>query len=169
MIDILPGNIIRFFVLVLLQVLVLNNVQLTALQINPYVYVLFVLLLPFETPGWLLLVSAFLIGISVDIFSDTIGLHATATVFMAFLRPYILQLISTRDGYEIGTAPRLSFYGFFWFVKYATILIFAHHIAYFYAEAFSFSEFFFTFLKAILSTIFTGLLVVLSQYFIYKK
>ncbi|MFZ4059415.1 MAG: rod shape-determining protein MreD, partial [Ferruginibacter sp.] len=70
-------NISRFFLLILLQVLVFNNMHLNG-YINPYVYVLFILLLPFETPQWLLLISAFLLGFGVDLFSDTMGMHTAA-------------------------------------------------------------------------------------------
>ncbi len=92
-------NIIRFVVLVLLQVAVFNNIQLSGF-LNPYVYILFILLLPFETPSWLLLILSFLIGFCIDIFSNTIGLHASACVFMGYMRPFVLNLISVRDNYE---------------------------------------------------------------------
>ena len=67
MINLYVRNIGRFIVLVLFQVLVLNNIQFSG-YVNPFMYVLFILLLPFETPRWLLLLSGFLLGLSVDIF-----------------------------------------------------------------------------------------------------
>ncbi len=109
MIRVLPRNIIRFVLLVLFQVLVFNNIQLGG-YLNPYIYVLFLLLMPFETPRWLLLVAAFTLGISIDVFSNTLGIHTSATVFMAFIRPFVLDFIAPRDGYEIGTqtySPKL--------------------------------------------------------------
>ena len=75
-------NIIRFVVLVFIQVAILNNIQISGF-INPYMYVLFILLLPFETPNWILLVLSFFLGLSIDIFSNTLGMHASASVFMA--------------------------------------------------------------------------------------
>ena len=59
-------NIIRFVVLVFIQVAILNNIQISGF-INPYMYVLFILLLPFETPNWILLVLSFFLGLSIDI------------------------------------------------------------------------------------------------------
>jgi rod shape-determining protein MreD len=155
-------------VLVLFQVLVLNNIQFSGF-VNPFMYILFILLLPFETPRWLLLLSGFLLGLSVDIFSNTLGLHASASVFMAFMRPYVLRIISPRDGYESGTFPRVFYYGLTWFLKYAVILVVMHHLFLFYFEVFRLSEFFRTLLRVILSTSFSTIIIVLSQYIIYRK
>jgi len=168
MINLYVRNIGRFIVLVLFQVLVLNNIQFSG-YVNPFMYVLFILLLPFETPRWLLLLSGFLLGLSVDIFSNTLGLHASATVFMAFMRPYVLRIISPRDGYETGTFPRVFYYGVTWFLNYAIILVVMHHLFLFYIEVFRFAEFFRTLLRVILSASFSILIIVISQYIIYRK
>jgi rod shape-determining protein MreD len=168
MIRSLINYIISFFILIFLQILVFNNIQFSGF-INPYFYVIFIILLPFETPGWLLLTTSFLLGISVDIFSHTLGMHAAACTFMAFIRPTILKSFAPRDGYEAGTMPRLSIFGLEWFAKYALILIFLHHLVLFYTEMFRFSDFFYTLLRAILSTIFTGFLVIISQYFVFRR
>lgn len=168
MINLYVRNIGRFIVLVLFQVLVLNNIQFSG-YVNPFMYVLFILLLPFETPRWLLLLSGFLLGLSVDIFSNTLGLHASATVFMAFMRPYVLRIISPHDGYETGTFPRVFYYGVTWFLNYAIILVVMHHLFLFYIEVFRFAEFFRTLLRVILSASFSILIIVISQYIIYRK
>ena len=168
MIKLFGRNIIRFIVLVLVQILVLNNIQISG-YILPYFYVLFILLMPFETPKWMLLCIAFALGISVDFFTQTIGMHAAASVFMAYLRPWVLEMNSPRDGYEPGTYPRLYYYGFQWFLRYTVILVLAHHFFLFYIEVFRFSEFFSTLLRVLLSTVFSVILILLSQYFIYRK
>jgi rod shape-determining protein MreD len=168
MIKLAGRNIIRFIVLVLIQVLILNNIQVSG-YIIPYFYVLFILLMPFETPNWLLLVVAFGLGISVDLFVQTPGMHAAATVFMAFLRPWVLEMSAPRDGYEAGSFPRIYYYGFQWFLRYTVILVFAHHFLLFFIEVFRFAEFFSTLLRVILSSILSIILIMLSQYFIYRK
>ncbi|MFO7924471.1 MAG: rod shape-determining protein MreD [Bacteroidales bacterium] len=168
MIKVLPRNILRIIVLVFIQVFIMNNIQLSGF-VNPYFYVLFVLLLPFETPGWLLLSLAFALGLTIDIFSNTPGLHASATLFMAFLRPLVLDYFAPRDGYVPNTFPRIYYYGFGWFFQYSAILILGHHFFLFYIEVFRLSDFFLTFWRAILSSVFTIFLVVISQYFIYRK
>ncbi|OFY92857.1 MAG: rod shape-determining protein MreD [Bacteroidetes bacterium RIFCSPLOWO2_12_FULL_31_6] len=161
-------NIIRFFVLVLVQVLIVKNIELGRF-INPFVYVLFIIVLPFETPKWLLLIASFIIGITVDMFYDTAGMHAAACVLIAYIRPGVLKLFSPRDGYEFGTQPSIQYLGIPWFLSYAGILVLIHHLVLFYIEIFRFNEFFSTFFRVILSSIFTLLLVVISQYLFQRK
>jgi cell shape-determining protein MreD len=161
-------NIVRFAILVGIQVLVIKNIELGRF-INPFIYVLFIIGLPFETPKWLLLFSAFAMGITVDLFYDTAGMHAAACVFIAYLRPGLLKLFSPRDGYEFGTQPTIQYLGIPWFLSYSGILIVLHHLILFYIEVFRFSEFFSTFFRVIVSSVFTILLVVISQYLFHRK
>ena len=168
MVRLFARNIIRFFVVVLIQVLLLDNIMLGG-YLNPYFYIIFILLMPFETPRWLLLVSAFLLGITVDLFSDTLGMHTAATVFMAFMRPWVLSIFAPRDGYETDSFPRIYYYGFSWFLSYTLALTFIHHLLLFYIEVFHFHEFLSTLLRATLSTTLTASIIILSQFFIFKK
>ncbi len=108
-------------------------------------------------------------GITVDMFDDTAGMHAAACVFIAYIRPTVLKLFSPRDGYEFGTQPSIQYLGVPWFLSYSTILIVLHHLVLFYIEVFRFSEFFSTFLRVIISSAFTVLLVVISQYLFHRK
>jgi rod shape-determining protein MreD len=168
MINNLPKNIGLFIFLILFQVLILNHIEFSGF-INPYLYVLFILILPLETPKWFLLVTAFFLGLSVDLFSHTLGMHACATVTMAFLRPYLLKVIAPREGYETGAQPNARFFGMEWFIRYATILVVVHHSVLFYIEVFSFHQFFSTLLRVILSSIFTLILIVMSQFLTLKR
>jgi rod shape-determining protein MreD len=161
-------NIGMFVFLILLQVWVLNHIEFSGF-INPYLYILFIILLPFETPKWVLLIAAFLLGLIIDIFMGTWGIHTFATVFLAYIRPYMLKVIAPRDGYEAGTQPNVRFFGFGWFIRYAAILVLAHHFVLFYLEAFKFHQFFSTLLRVMLSSIFTMVLVVLSQLLTQKR
>lgn len=161
-------NIIRFILLVGVQVLIINNIELGRF-INPFLYVLFIIILPFETPKWLVLISAFLIGITMDMFSDTGGMHAAACVFIGYIRPGVLKLFSPREGYEFGTQPTVQYLGIPWFLSYAGILVLSHHLILFYVEVFRFSEFFSTFFRVIISSFFTLLLVIVTQYLFYRK
>ncbi len=115
-----------------------------------------------------MLITAFILGLTIDLFSGTVGMHSSATVFMAFLRPYVLKVISPRDGYESETLPQLRYYGASWFIRYAVILILVHHFFLFFIEVLRFSNFFATFARVVLSSIFTIILVLISQYF-YRK
>jgi len=168
MIDNIQKNIVLFFVLVLLQVLVLNNIQLSG-YLNPYLYILFIILLPFETPGWLVLILGFLLGFSIDIFSNTLGINAAATVAMAFARQHLLRSLAPRGGFELNSSPNIHTNGIWWFVKYSFSLIIIHHIYLFYLAVFSFQFFFKTLFLSILNAIVTCGIIVLSQYVSRKK
>jgi len=164
----LTRNIIRFIVVVLFQILVMDNVMINGYLV-PYVYLLFILLMPFETPRWVILLSGFLLGLGIDIFEQTPGMHTAATVLVAFIRPYLLNLLSPRDGYEPDTFPRIHYYGFLWFVKYALIIVIIHHFVLFYLEVFQLKDFLSTLLRVILSTLLSASTIVLSQYFVFRK
>jgi len=161
-------NIIRFLVVIIFQVLVMDNVMINGYMI-PYVYLLFILLMPFETPPWVLLVSGFILGLSIDLFENTPGMHTAATVLVAFIRPYLLKLLASRDGYESETFPRIHYYGIAWFLKYTLIIVVIHHFALFYLEVFQLKDFLSTFLRVILSSILSASVIVLSQYFVFRK
>ncbi len=165
-------NIIKygaiFILLVLFQGLILNNIEFGD-YVVPLLYVVFILALPFETPNWLVLIIGFVLGIFIDSFTDTLGMHTSATVFMAFGRSYLLKLIEPRGGYEFNSKPNVQFMGLTWYLLYASILVFLHHIFLFYIEAFKFTQFFFTFGRAIASTFFTMILVLIVQLFNYKS
>ncbi len=168
MISYVPRYLFNFVFFTLIQVLVLNNIQLSGF-LNPYLYILFIITLPFETPGWLLLLLGFSSGMVVDLFSNTPGMHASATVFVSFLRPYVLRLFAPRDEYQPGTIPTMSYYGFGWFLKYATILVLGHHFFLFFIEVFSLTHFFSTLLRVLSSTAFTLLLILVAQLFSQGK
>ncbi len=157
-----------FVVLVLTQVVLLDNIEISRYTV-PFLYVLFILVLPFDTPGWLLLLLAFLTGFTIDLFEHTYGLHTAATVLMAWLRPGVLQLIAPRDGYTPNTRPGISDYGLGWFLEYTIPLILVHHLFLFYFEVFTFHHFFSTLLRVLGSTSFTLVLVLLGQLFVLKN
>lgn len=155
-------------IVVLVQVLLLNHIQISGF-INPYLYILFILALPFNTPKYLLLILGFLLGLNIDIFSNTIGIHAAATTFLAFIRPSVVNLISSRDVLETSSIPRIRELGLNWYLRYAIILVLIHHFFLFYIEVFTFHGFFYTLLRALLSSFFTLVLIILSQYITYKE
>jgi rod shape-determining protein MreD len=154
---------ILFLILILVQVLILNNIRFNG-YINPYIYILFILLLPVEIPSWLLLLISFGTGLIMDYFSGTPGLHSSATVLAGFARPYALRLISPRDGYEPGVNPSMMIYGFRWFLTYTLFIVIIHHTALFYLEVFRFSEFFRTLFRVMMSSIFSVIFILLLEY-----
>ncbi len=161
-------NVFRFVLLVFLQLFVLNNIQFSGF-VNPYLYVLFILLLPFETPGWLLLVLAFILGLVIDVASVTVGYHTMATVLMAYFRFHLLRFIAPHDGYEPGMSPTIQSLGLAWFLKYTSILVLSHHLVLFWVESFSFNDFLPATLRALASSIFTILLILIYQFLTFRS
>ncbi len=161
-------NIILFISLVLLQVLVFNNIQVFS-YITPFIYIIFILQLSFDSPKWLNLVLGFFLGLFIDIFSNTGGIHAASTVLMAFLMPWAQNIAGSRGDFESGTRPGIKTMGFNWFFVYCLILTTIHHIFLFYLEVFNFSEFFRTLWHALFNVVFTMFFIIISQYIFYKK
>ena len=156
-------NILRFIVLLVVQVLVFDNLGFGT-YIHPYIYVLFVLLLPFDTPKWRLLIDGFLIGMAVDIFNGTPGLNAGATVFMAFMRPYIIGITSRKSDIDGKNAPTVTEMGLQWFAVYALLLILLHNLVLFWLEAFSIKLLGLIIAETLLSAPITLLLIILIIY-----
>lgn len=150
-------NIIWFIVLVLAQVLALNNIQFLGF-INPYIYILFILLLPVRLPRGILLLLAFGLGLTIDAFSNTMGMHAFATVLVAFFRNGVIKLFTS---IEEGNNPTPSFYtfGVGAYVKYVVVMVLLHHSALFILESFSFNHLWIVTFKILLSSLVTILLI----------
>jgi cell shape-determining protein MreD len=158
----------RFILLVAIQVLIIDNINLGGF-INPPLYTLFILLLPFQVPGWLLLISAFLLGLSIDVFSNSTGLHAAATVLMAFMRPVIIRGVGAPAEYEEHLNPGISDMGTRWFVIYSLFLILIHQFAISLLESFYFSEILMILIRMILSTVVTVFLIVIIEYLFMQR
>ncbi|GAA4096494.1 rod shape-determining protein MreD [Mucilaginibacter panaciglaebae] len=161
-------NILRFIALVFIQVFLLKNVSLYDLS-TPYLYILFILLLPFETPNILLFALSFILGLTIDAFYDTPGLHTTACVLLAFVRILFISITVQKEGFDNEPEPTLSIMGFRWFFTYALILTLFHHFFLFILEVFRFSEIQYTLGRAVLSSVFTVFLVLVSGLLFYKS
>lgn len=153
-----------FLLLLLAQVLVFNNIRFGGYA-NPYVYLLFVLLLPIDVSGWTLLFSAFFVGLTIDVFQDSLGMHTAATVFMAFCRPTVIRLISVKSDFEPGTMPGIATQGLTWVATYTLLLVLLHHVPLFFLEIFRFTEFWKTLSRILLSTALSSAFVVLGFFF----
>jgi len=155
-----------FILLVLSQVLLFNNIQFSG-YVNPYIYIMFILLLPTEIPAALMLFLSFIIGMTIDLFSGSAGMHAFASTFAGFVRPFVLRLISPRHGYIPGAQPSILNYGFMWFLLYATIIVLVHHTVLFFIEVFRLIDFFRTFFRVILSSVFSLTFIMIIEF--YRK
>lgn len=154
--------------MMLMQVLIIQNINLSSYVIL-LPYVLVIIMLPFETNKLLVLFASFGMGICIDFFYDSSGLHTFACTLMGFSRYYVLKYIAPREGYDAGVKPTVEDMGLAWFLSYAGTLIFIHHVVLFYLEVFRFSEFFSTLLRVLLSTIGTFALIYLIQFLFFSK
>ncbi|HWZ14980.1 MAG TPA: rod shape-determining protein MreD [Mucilaginibacter sp.] len=161
-------NLVRFVVLVFLQVFLLKNITLYNLS-TPYLYILFILLLPFETPNVLLFVLAFILGITIDAFYDTPGLHAAACVLLAFVRILFISITVQKDGFDNEPEPTLSIMGLRWFFTYALVLTLFHHFFLFNLEAFNISELQYMIGRVIMSALFTVFLMLMSGLLFFRR
>lgn len=161
-------NLIRFIALIFLQVFLLKNMGYYNLAV-PYVYILFIMLLPFNTPNVLLFLLAFLTGLTVDAFYDTLGLNAAACTVLAYVRIVFISLTVQREGFDNEPDPSLGIMGLRWFLFYALILTFFHHLVLFTFETFRFSDFGYTLLSVLLSSLLTLMLILIAEFVFFKR
>lgn len=161
-------SIVYFFLYLLAQVMLFRQLVLfnTAFCL---IYVAFILLLPVETNPLVLMLAGFLLGFSIDIFYDSLGLHALSLVLVAYLRNFWLTTITPQGGYNASDGPTLAANGLQWFVVYSLPLVFIHHLVLFFTEAGSFSVFWYTMSKVMTSLMFTMTVVLLFQYFAFDR
>lgn len=145
---------IQFFVLILLQVFVFNHMEIDG--IVPFVYLLFILLYPVNYNKSLFLFISFLLGLSLDVFSSSGGIHAAACTLIAYIRPFILKF-SFGTSYEFHTI-KFSNTELGARITYFTVLIVIHHLTLFLLESFNFTFILFSLKQTLLSSIYTLLL-----------
>ena len=157
--SVILNNAVRFIVLLLLQVLLLNNINFLG-YINPYLYVLFIILFPFSGSQTLLIFLSFLLGWGVDIFEDSGGINAAACLVAAFIRPALLRFsFGVSYDYQTikfsSTQPGAR-------ISYVVILVLIHHFVLFLLEFFNFAHFLLLLKKTFFSALFTIILVFLT-------
>lgn len=150
----------------LLQVLVFKQLAFFDVSFN-FIYVIGILLLPIEIGHLLLIAVGFLVGLTVDLFYNTQGIQASACVLIMFLRPYYFSR-TTGGSYESGIPLNVRGMGLTWFIIFVFPMILIHHLVVFFAESGSWSLFFFTFGKAMFSSIFTFVVALILQYLLTK-
>ncbi|MDR0874234.1 MAG: rod shape-determining protein MreD [Prevotellaceae bacterium] len=145
--------ILRFAFLVLLQGILLNNIQLFG-YVNPYLYIIFLITLPCRMRREWVLVVGFLLGLSIDVFGNTFGIHAFATTFAAFARYYLLRIFEPRNDYE-ELVPSITTFGLGAFFRYSLLMVLIHHSLLFFIDYFSFASIGIISLRILLSSAFT--------------
>lgn len=149
------------------QIFLLKNMGFYDLS-TPFIYVLFLLLLPFKIPNLLLYILAFGTGLTLDSFYDTMGVHATACVAMAFVRISFINVSLNKDTLD-EPEPSLKYMGLQWFSLYAFLCVATHHVVLFLLESFRIIEIGYTLLRASLSIVFTMVLILLVEFIFYRR
>ena len=162
-------NIVRFVFFILLQVYVLNKVPHLHKYITPYIYYLFILWLPFGiSRQWLLLIG-FLTGLTLDYFMMTPGLHAAASLLVAYVRPFLIQLLTPRDSSDFNyREPSPQAMQWTPYAIYVLILTLLHHGYMVFLEWLSFGSFL-DFLIKIVSTTGISLLLVVTMELLFPR
>jgi rod shape-determining protein MreD len=161
-------NILRFLILILLQVFIIKNISLGNFFV-PMPYILFLLMLPMNLSPMLVLIIGFITGLSIDFFYDSQGIHACASLLVGFLRKYILRFLAPREGYEVTMKPTVQIMGNNWFLYYSIPLIIAHHLLFFILEEFGFENTGVILLKTLCSSAVTFIFIYIFQFLFYRK
>ena len=153
---------ILFFVMVILQVFLFSRIGIS-IYVNPLVYIAFLILLPMEIAGALLLVLGMVLGMTVDFFMGTAGINTIATLLAAFFRPAVLTLLVGKDEVKEGGVPNVNRIGLKRFLRYAGVIVLLHGTVFFVLESLTWSFFYLTLLRIICSSVITLLLVYFCQ------
>ncbi|KAB1153865.1 rod shape-determining protein MreD [Tenacibaculum aiptasiae] len=159
--------IFLFVFLLLLQVLVLNNVSFLG-YVNPYLYIVFVFLYPLNTNRFPFLSLAFLLGLCVDSFSNSGGMHAFSILFIAYIRLFLVKTIfkKTESDYLLFNLRLETFDKVF---NYTVTLTLIHHFILFSLINFSFYNFSDVLIKTLFSSVFTLVLYFLGSFIFRRK
>lgn len=166
----LVKNIIRFSLFILVQVFVLNQVPPLHQLVTPYVYFLFILWLPFKMGRRTVMLLAFAIGFSLDCFTKTYGLHTAPCVLIAYLRPFLINLLITHEGAESNyNEPSFKSMGFTPYFIYVAILTLIHHSLLFFLQELETGGFLYFILKTLLSSAVSLLLILITELLFVRK
>ena len=162
--------IIRFILFILFQVIVLDKIHLHQM-VTPYLYFLFILWLPFKMNRTLLMFTAAIVGFSLDSFRHHPGFHTAACVLIAYVRPFLINLLIPQEGAETNyEEPSMrSMGGLLPYIIYAGVLSFLHNAWLFFLEAWQFGDAWYFFIKTILSTLISILLIIITELIFTRK
>jgi rod shape-determining protein MreD len=163
-------NIIRFAVFILIQVFVLHKVPNLHRFITPYLYFLFILWLPFRTSRFTLMGVAFLFGLTLDFFLHTPGLHAAPCVLIAYVRPFLINILISQEGADQNyTSPSIVSMGWAPYATYVVVLTLLHHGYLVFLEWMSFGTFLYFLGKVTATTAVSLLLILVTELLVYRK
>lgn len=168
--SLLLKNIIRFIMFILVQVYILSQIPPLHRFITPYLYFLFILWLPFSISRFNLLLVSFLLGITLDYFLSTPGLHAAPCVLIAYLRPFLINVLISQEGAELNYAePSIKSMGFAPYSLYVLVFTFIHHFYLVLIEWLHFGNFLYFIGKVTATTGVSLLLIFITEMLFFRK
>ena len=161
---------IRFCLFILVQVFVLNQIPPLHRLISPYIYYLFILWLPFKMGRRSLMLVAFALGFCMDSFTQTYGLHTAPCLLIAYLRPFLINLLISQEGAESNyNEPSIKSMGFTPYFTYVAVLTFIHHSFLFFLQALQLGGYFYFIVKTLLSSAISLLLILVTELLFVRK
>ncbi len=160
--------ILLVIVLGLIQILLLKNLALFGIAFC-FLYLVSILSFPTSMNAVPLLLISFLLGLTIDVFYETLGLHALSATFLAFIRPYWLKFVSPSGGYDDNTNPTINEMGMAWYISYAWPLIFSFCFLFFLTDQWGTGRFLSALNKSFFSSTFTLLLAIIVQLLFFKR
>lgn len=157
MINNLIRGLLYFVVLVLVQVLILNNIHFLRIA-TPFLYLYFIIKMPVGSPRDLVVLFSFLIGLAIDLFSNTPGMHAAACTLTGFIREPLIRFYMGKDLPD-GIYPSYKTFGYGGFFRYVLSLVLIHHVTLFLIESLTLFDPLFLAIRIGASVITTTLLI----------
>lgn len=163
-------NIIRFILFLLVQAFVLNKIPPLHQFIVPYLYFIFILWLPFSINRFFLMLVAFIFGLSLDFLTGTPGLHAAPCVLIAYLRPFLVNLLLPQESVELSyIEPSIKSMGWAPYSIYVLLLTFIHHFYLVFIEWLQFDDMLYLLGKVTGTTAVSILLIFLTEMLFFRK
>ena len=163
-------NIIRFALFILVQVFVLYKVGPLHRFIVPYLYYLFILWLPFTLPRFWLTAIGFLFGLTLDYFTNSPGLHAAACTLIAYVRPFVINLLISQEGADKNYAsPSITSMGWAPYATYVVVLTLLHHTYLVFLEWMSFGSLWYFLGKVVATSGISLLLILVTELLFYRN
>lgn len=148
----------RFLLLLLLQVLLINNLQFLGVC-HPYIYIFSLLVMPITLPRWADMLIGGVVGLILDIFCNSLGVHIAACIMLMYVRPYLIgAYVSDRE--RLTDEIDVRSIGVVNFVKYTILLVLLHHTMVFFLTAWSVQHFWFTLLEVVVSSVVSIILII---------
>ena len=156
----------RYILVMLLQVLLLDQLQLWG-ACHPYLYIMCLMMMPIMLPHSVSMIIGAVVGLVMDIFCNSLGVHTAACILLMFIRPYLIGAI-VNDKDRLNEQISLRAIGMEALIKYVVILVLIHHLTVFLLAAWSWAHIGFVLLETLVSSLITISLIIAYNALRYK-